>query len=726
MDDDEQLIQMLAEATQLKRSSVIAVVKLLDEGNTVPFITRYRKQQTDGLDETQIRAIQEQVVQLREIASERKRMLAAISEQGKLSDDLQRAFETADSKRRLTELFAPFRTTRKTKAAVALERGLGPLAEAIWSGKVGDAEIQKVARNCIGKHPELDSAETVTSGTLEIIAARIAESISVRDLVREIARQSGVVATKLVTKIKDEQDRKTFEDYAAFEGAIRRLPPHRVLAIDRGEAKKVLRVSLKWDDERSQRKSAANLAFGSHRARSFLNECLAESLKRFINPAIERELRRELTEQAHQHAIEVFGKNLRSLLMQPPLKRERILAIDPGYRTGCKIAALDENGKLLASDVIFVIGKEAEKSQQKLAELVNEHQSEVIAIGNGTASRETEQIVAKTIEKHDLQCKYTIVNEAGASIYSASDVGREEFPDLDATVRGTVSIGRRLMDPLSELVKIESQHLGVGMYQHDVPESQLNESLDVVVESCVNSVGIDLNRASAELLKYVSGFNRKIARNVVARRDEVGPFRNREELRTVSGIGEATFTQSAGFLRIHDGEDSLDATWIHPESYPVARELIKFSNAGFETASSTVSSARLQETLKTHSLDSLAERLHSDKFTIQEVIDSLLKPGRDPREELSGPLFKSGVLQFEDLSPGMKLQGVVSNVVDFGAFVDIGLKNDGLVHISKMSDSFVASPFDHTHVGDVVTVWVDELDAGRMRVSLTFLRPVSE
>ena len=720
--DNDRLIERVTDATGLKRFAVEAVVTLLDEGNTVPFITRYRKHQTGDLDETQIRSIQVRLEQLREIFAERKRMLTAISDQGKLTPELQSQFENADSKRRLTELFAPFRMSRKTKASVALERGLGPLADAIWSGKVGDADLHKVAQNCVGKHPDLTDVSTVKSGAFEIIASRIAESIALRDLVRDIARGSGVIATKLVTKVKNEEDRKTFQDYASFEGSIRRLPPHRVLAIDRGEAKKLLRVSLKWDDERAQRRAAGQLAIGTHRARDFLNECLTESLKRFINPAIEREVRRELTDQAHQHAIDVFGKNLRSLLMQPPLKRQRVLAIDPGFRTGCKVAALDENGKLLANDIIFVIGKDSESQQKKLADLIRAHRCEIIAIGNGTASRETEKLVATTLQESELDCKYTIVNEAGASIYSASEVGREEFPEFDATVRGTVSIGRRLQDPLSELVKIEPQHLGVGMYQHDLPETKLHHSLDVIVESCVNSVGIDLNRASAELLKYVSGFNRKIAHNVVARRNEKGPFRNREELKSVAGIGEATFTQSSGFLRVHDGDESLDSTWIHPESYEVARRLIASVGDGEESGTS----GDLSVHLKSLDLDDLSKRLHCDQFTLQSIVDSYLRPGRDPREDITGPLFRSGVLQFEDLAPGMKLQGVVSNVVDFGAFVDVGLKNDGLVHISKMSHEFVASPFDHTHIGEVVTVWVEELDTDRKRVSLSFLQSAAK
>ena len=722
--DERQLLEQISHQSGLKPTAVAATVRLLDGGNTVPFITRYRKHQTGGLDETQVRLIQEQIIRLREVASQRERMLATLNEQGKLTAELAAAFAAADSKRRLDEIFAPFRARKKSKAMDALERGLGPLADAIWSGRVGDHDISRVAANCVGKHPDLTDADAVTIGALEIIAARIAESIPVRDTVRNLAWQTGKCSTSFVKQIKDEKDRQTFQDYAAFESSVARLPPHRILAIDRGEAKKVLRVSINWKDAQAERKAAALLQFGNHRAQSFLFNCLKEALKRFINPAIDREIRRNLTEQAQQHAIIVFGTNLRSLLMQPPLKQQRVLAIDPGFRTGCKLAALDEHGNLLANDVVFVIGNHSQISQrEKLARFVQDHRCDVIAIGNGTASRESEGLVAETIREFELPCQYTIVNEAGASIYSASAVGREELPDQDATVRGTVSIGRRLQDPLSELVKIEPHHLGVGMYQHDVSETQLSDSLDAIVESCVNSVGIDLNRASEELLKYVSGFNRKIARNVVAWRSENGPFRSRQGLREVPGIGETTFTQAAGFLRIPSGGEPLDATWIHPESYPLARGIMQA--CGIDTGSVSLGNlaVKVQELLAHSKLTDLAVRHSADCVVVQEVLDALLKPERDPRDDVSGPLFRTGVLTFEDLRPEMQLRGVVTNVVDFGAFVDVGLKNDGLIHISKMSTSFVSAPYDIVHVGDIVTVWVDQLDEVRKRIGLSLIAP---
>lgn len=721
MDAHRILIQKAAQRLNLTEKQVQNVVALLDDGNTVPFITRYRKHQTQGLDEVQIRDIEATISELREIESELTRMLNSIQEQGKLTPELRAQFEAADSKKRLAELFAPFKSKRKTRADEAIARGLGPLADAIWSGRIGDQDIQKVAANCIGKHPDLTNTEVVLDGTKDILATRMAESVAARDAVRTVARQTGRVATKLV---KGTEDENIFKDYAAFESPLKRLPPHRVLAIDRGEERKALRVNFSWDNERSQIQSAAAFQLGKHKAKIFLGEVLQDALKRLIHPAIERELRRELTDQAQTHAIEVFGKNLRSLLMQPPLQRQRVMAIDPGFRTGCKIAVIDEDGNVLGSDLIFVVGKEKNTQQEKLVQLIKTYEIDVIAIGNGTASRETEELVAETIQQHSLAAKYVVVNEAGASIYSASDVGRNEFPDLDATVRGTISIGRRLQDPLSELVKIEPQHIGVGMYQHDIAEKKLTESLDIVVESCVNQVGVDLNRSSVELLKYVSGLNRATAKKIVSWRNQNGSFKSREQLKDVPGIGDVTFTQAAGFLRITDGNEPLDSTWIHPEIYPQAKQLFNQLGAKGTQLNKGKLPPEVAGKLSEKDPNDIATRLQVDCFTAEDLIQSLLRPGRDPREEISGPLFRSGVLTFEDLKVGLRMQGAVTNVVDFGAFVDIGLKNDGLIHISKMSDTFVSSPFDHVNVGDVVTVWVDHLDTDRKRVGLSLL-PVS-
>lgn len=699
----------IAAQLSLSPRQVERVAELLDDGNTIPFITRYRKEATGGLDETQLRAVAQLLTELRAVAADRQKMLDALHEQGKLTDELRQQFEAAETRQRLDELYAPFRSRRKTKADAALEKGLGPVAEAVWTGRVGDRDLKRVAANCVGKHPELKTVEDVIDGTRDILAARVAESIAVRDAIRQFARETGQLTAKLVEASPEAQ---VFKDYAAFSSRVTKLAPHRVLALDRGEDRKALRVSIDWDLRVAIGKTVSALGFHQHAAERFLRTVIEDALKRLVHPAIERELRRGLTESAQIHAIEVFSRNLRQLLMQPPLQQLRVLAIDPGYRTGCKVAALGESGEVLGHDLIYVIGKDRESQEQRLAELVREHRVALIAIGNGTASRETQELVASTIGRFQLNCKFTIVNEAGASIYSASEVAAAEFPEFDATIRGTISIGRRLQDPLSELVKIDPQHVGVGMYQHDLSEQRLRESLGWVVESCVNQVGVDLNRASVELLKAVSGLNRKTAQQIVNWRAEHGSFRNRAALQQVPGIGTATFTQAAGFLKIVGGDEPLDATWIHPESYDLARRLLSQLNA---------EGIKLKSMIQTPEMPSLAKQLGTDLYTLEQLVDSLQKPGRDPREDLPGPFARSGVLSFADLTEGMRLQGVVTNVVDFGAFVDIGLKNDGLIHISKLSDSFVASPYDVIQIGDVVTVWVDQLDQERQRVGLSRL-----
>ncbi len=722
MDELEQnLIRLIAQKMSLAKKKVKNTLELLDAENTVPFITRYRQEQTGGLDEEQIRAIQSLAAEIRALADRREKLLAALVEQGKLTDELKQQIEQADSLKRLEELYAPFKSKRKTRADDAREMGLTPLANAIWDGKLPASALPAVAQNCVGKHPLLTSVEVVLTGTQDIIVERIAERADLRDVVRNTAWKTGAIESKLVPKSKDAE---TFKDYAKFSEVLIKAPPHRILALDRGEHKKALRVSTKWDQELAHIRVGGLLALNNHPARDFMVQCVDDALKRMINPSIEREIRRDLSDKAQEHAIEVFCKNLRNLLLQPPLRMKRVLAIDPAYRTGCKIVALDEDGNVLASDLISVV-KPAEKEamQEKLAELVKTHRCDVIAIGNGTASRETEALVAETISSRELGIKYIIVNEAGASVYSASEAGREEFPELDATVRGTISIGRRLQDPLSELVKIDPQHIGVGMYQHDVSEKQLQTSLAAVVESSVNHVGVDLNHASVELLKHVSGLSRSIAKKIVAYRNEHGPFSKRADLLQVSGIGEATYTQAAGFLKLPEGPEPLDSTWIHPESYPIARKLLSRFELQEDHLRSGKLPAEVQEKMVSVKADELANELETDVYTAQQLLQSLLKPGRDPREDLPGPVFRSEVLSFEDLAPGMELTGSVTNVVDFGAFVDVGIKGDGLVHVSKMSKTYVASPYEIVGVGDIVTVWIDSLDADRKRIGLTMLKP---
>lgn len=713
----EEWLAKIASSLNLKKKQVKGTVELLDAENTVPFITRYRKEKTGGLDEEQIRSIQRMLNDLRELEDRRGKILATLTEQNKLTAELHAAINGADSLKRLDELYAPYRNKRKTRADEALEKGLGPLADAVWCGRLPDAAIEQVFLSIVGKHPALDSVETVRQGVVDILASRIAENLEVRDAVRSTARKTGVVTSRLNAEAKDA---KTFQDYSGFEQAVSKVPPHRVLALDRGEDRKALRVSIDWDQDLAQSRIAALLALRAHAAREFLSECVAESLKRLVNPSIERELRRDLTQGAQEHAIRIFSRNLRQLLLQPPLLQTRVLAMDPGFRTGCKVVVLDEGGTPLTHDVLYLTkASAAEENSRKFATLVKDYSIRVVAIGNATASRETQEFVSAAIQSCGLDCKYVIVNEAGASIYSAGEVGREEFPELDATVRGTISIGRRLQDPLSELVKLEPRHIGVGMYQHDVAEKHLQSTLDDVVESSVNTVGVDLNQSSAELLKYVSGLNRSTAKAIVRHRQENGPFRSRTELLQVTGIGDATFTQAAGFLRIREGIEPLDATWVHPESYDIARSMIASVGLDAECLRSGKIPSEVAEKIAALKFDGLP----IDPFTFQQIRESLLKPGRDPREELPPPMFRSGVLTLDDLSPGMELPGTVTNVVDFGAFVDVGLKNDGLIHISKLSKRFVSSPLDIVGVGQPVRVWVDTIDKERERVGLTMLPP---
>ncbi|MCA9090567.1 MAG: RNA-binding transcriptional accessory protein [Planctomycetaceae bacterium] len=715
-------LSQLAQELGLKVPQLQAALELLDAGNTVPFITRYRKEQTGGMDEEQIRAVQAAAEAARQLSQRAETILRSIEQQGQLTPALRAEIEQADSLKRLEDLYLPFKPRRRSRADAARELGLGPLAEEIWNRKLGTASVTTRVRQLIGTHEALDAEDKVYQGLNDILAERIAEQAVVREIVREVAGRSACIQARLVAK---SEQAATFRDYDGFEQSTGKLPPHRTLALNRGEAEKALRVKVSWDEERALDRCGRFLTLQQHPAAELMQRALADGIGRLVNPSIEREIRRDLTEAAQRHAIETFSRNLRSLLLQPPLSRTRIVAIDPGFRTGCKVAALDEQGELLETDVLYLTGPPEKLAaiRRRLAEFIRKHQSEVIALGNGTGCREAEQLIAEMIQEEKLSCRYAIVNEAGASIYSASTAGREEFPDLDATVRGTISIGRRLQDPLSELVKIEPQHVGVGMYQHDIDEKALQASLDTVVESCVNFVGVDLNNASGALLQYVSGLNPGLSKKIVAYRAKHGLFHSRQELLKVPGIGAATFLQAAGFLRISSSEEPLDNTWIHPESYPLTRSLLQQCGLSPEMLTTEAGGARsFRQQLEQVQADEVARQLEADAFTIRHILDSLARPGRDPREDQAGPVFRSQILSLDDLEVGMELTGVVRNVVDFGAFVDVGLKDSGLVHISQMSREFIKSPFEAVSVGDAVTVWVLQIDRERRRIGLTMLK----
>lgn len=714
----------IAEELSLTEEQVRNVAALLDEGNTVPFITRYRKERTGNLDEEKIRGVQKALRAERQLAERAATILRLIETQGKLTPALRKAILAARSLKRLEDLYLPFRPKRTSRALRARERGLAPLAEAVWSASADIADLPQAAAAFLSPENELPDAAAVLAGVSDILAERIGEDAEVRARCRRIAERTGRLQVSATPAGKESG--QEYRDYFRFSEAVRSIPPHRVLAINRGEKAGALRVRFVWDTARALTELVIFLRLNDHPHGEFLQRCTEDAVSRLIGPALEREIRREMTDTAEQHAITVFARNLRNLLLQPPVKDCRILAIDPGFRTGCKVAVLDECGHCLADDVLYITGSQTKRAAaaEKLAQLLQQHGCQLVAIGNGTACRETEEIVAEVIQTRLPEVRYLIVNEAGASIYSTSAMARREFPDRDATVRGTISIGRRLLDPLSELVKIEPQHIGVGLYQHDLNSKRLKESLDEVVESCVNFVGVDLNTASPALLRYVSGFNQLIARRVVEWREQHGRFTTREQLKEVPGIGEATFTQAAGFLKIRDGGEILDATWIHPESYPATRELLKrlsLEPTDLLNGPSTVQT--LQEKFAQIDREALAGELQIGCPTLDDIMEALLKPGRDPRADFAGPIFKQGILKLDDLQEGMELRGTVLNVVDFGAFVDVGLKESALVHISQMANRYIASPHDLFAVGDIVTVWVLGIDYERKRVSLTTLSP---
>jgi len=894
----------IAQDLQIRKVQVESAVQLLDEGNTVPFITRYRKERTSGLNEEVLRQIQTRVTLLRQLADRKQTILKSIENQGKLNDELRSAILRADTGKRLEDLYLPYKPKKRTLATAARDKGLGPLALAIWNRDPAVAHLGEVLPTMLNPEKELNSAEDILTGVKHLLAELVAETADVRAVVRGILWETGKLTSTKSEKLGQGQGLE-YKDYFQFTEPARLIPPHRILALNRGEKEGALKVNLEWNAdavrevalkavaESAPRLTTAPAALAAAASNGqplasadqapapsaaepaapavspegealtphssfrtphavFLREVTEDALARLLLPSLEREIRRELSDEAESHAIGIFARNLRSLLLQPPLRNRRVLAIDPGFRTGCKVAALDETGTPLEHTVIFLQGQvkkggpprspagagttpeapptplagegtppwtiasgahqapatefficsalsaapapavvlqapapsplpdaalaalaapepdvaqappkegeanlapageataametapalpqpsaaegpppisRREEAKARLHELVAKHQLSVVAIGNGTGCRETEELVSELIAQQLPELAYVIVNEAGASVYSASTVAREEFPDFDATLRGTVSIGRRLQDPLSELVKVDPQNIGVGLYQHDVSIKYLKESLDHVVESCVNQVGVDLNTASVPLLRHVSGLNQMVARDLVEYRKQHGPFTSREQLLQVPNIGPARYVQAAGFLKIPAGGNPLDSTWIHPESYGIAQQLLADMGYRPDVIGDQGRAEEFRSRLKTMPPEEVARRLEAGVPTVRDILDALARPGRDPREDLPPPIFKKGILKLEDLQPGMELKGTVLNVVDFGAFVDIGLKDSGLVHISQMANRYIKSPYDVTAVGDIVTVWVLNVDQDRRRVSLTMIQPGTE
>ena len=712
------IIKQVAGELSLKTGQVKNVISMLQEGNTVPFIARYRKEMTGSLDEVQIKSVLDRWNYLENLAGRKGEVIRLIEEQGKLTIELKQQIIKAVKLQEVEDLYRPYKQKRRTKAVQAKEKGLEPLAE--WIAENHAGSVREKAESFVSEEKGVSSPEDAIAGAKDILAEQIAEDASYRKWIRAQVWKNGKIIS--AEKDKERDEKGIFEMYYAYEEPVQKIVPHRVLALNRGEKEEVLRISVvpKLDD--LQRYLERQLIKNPNSESAILlKEAAEDSLKRLLLPSVEREIRKELTEKAEEQAIHIFSENLRNLLLQPPMKGKVVLALDPAYRTGCKLAVLDETGRVLDISVIYPHPPAAKKAEarEKTIALLDRFGVEVVAIGNGTASRESEQFIAEILKEMKRDIFYIIVNEAGASVYSASDIAREEFPDLQVEQRSAVSIGRRLQDPLAELVKIDPQSVGVGQYQHDVSQKKLSESLSFVVETAVNQVGVNVNTASPSLLQYVAGLSKTVARNIVKKREEEGKFESRKQLKSIPRLGSKTYEQAIGFMRIQGGEEPLDQTSIHPENYAAVKTLLK--KLGFTTAD--LGTASLNEALKQQDMKVLSEELDIGEITLHDIADALVKPGRDPRDELPQPLLKKDVLKMEDLKPGMELQGTVRNVVDFGAFVDIGVKQDGLVHISRLSRRFVKHPLDVVAVGDVVTVWVIEADLKKQRVSLTMLEP---
>jgi uncharacterized protein len=716
--------QRIAQELDLKAIQVAHTVELLDEGNTVPFIARYRKEATGKLDEEQIRAVEERIKYLRMLEERRQTILHSIDEQGKLIPELEAKIKATTKLQELEDLYLPYRPKKRTRATVARERGLEPLADLILKQETVRGDTIEIAAKFVDPKKEVNSPEEALAGARDIVAEIISDDAEVRKQIRQLTRSLGILNSNIKSSAKKSDERSEYEIYYDFSSGLKKIQPHQILAINRGEKEKFLSVSIEFEEEKALEKIRSNYIKNPNSI--FLAEletAIRDSYKRLIAPAIEREVRGELTEKAEKHAINVFARNLKSLLLQPPVRGKIIMGIDPGFRTGCKVAVIDPTGKYLEGDTIFPHPPQNQVFESKtvLRKMIEKYNVDIVAVGNGTASRETETLVTEVIgeikESDGGEVVYIIVNEAGASVYSASKAAKEEFPDLEASLRGNISIARRLLDPLAELVKIDPKHIGVGLYQHDVNQKKLGEALDAVVESAVNLVGVDLNTASASLLQNVSGLNSKTAEKIVAFRDENGRFIDREKLKEVSGIGETAFQQSAGFLRIVDGDNPLDNTAIHPESYLATKKLLEIFQVGNEQQKWRTLRAEFKN--RKMALPEIAGKIGVGEPTLEDILINLEKPARDPRDEMPKPFFKSDVLEIDDLKEGMILQGTVRNVVDFGAFVDIGLKRDGLVHVSQMANKFVKNPLEIVSVGDIIKVKVIRVDLDRERVNLS-------
>ena len=718
------IIEKLASEFKVKTSQVEHTVELIDEGNTIPFIARYRKEVTGGLSDVTLRDMDERLQYLRNLEARKEEVIRLIDEQGKLTEELKSEIEKAEVLQRVEDLYKPYKQKKATRASKAKERGLEPLAMIFYAQQKQKGTPEEIAADFINPGKEVNTAEDAVHGAMDIIAEMIADDADLIKAVREKTFAKGRIATEAT----DPEEQTVYDMYYGSSEAIAKMPNHRVLAVNRGEKEKKLKVKVAVDSEEITGLIAKQIIRGKSVFTGILEDTIADAYKRLIVPSVEREMRNVLTERAEADAVKVFAKNTEKLLMVPPVKGKRVLSIDPGYRTGCKVAVLDETGKLKAYTTIYPTQpkNDVAGTEKTLQKIIEKYGTDIIVIGNGTASRETEEVVANFLKKHDYDIQYTIVNEAGASVYSASKLATEEYPDLDVTTRGAMSLGRRLQDPLAELVKIDPKHIGVGQYQHDINQKQLDTALTNVVEDCVNRVGVDLNTASPSLLSYIAGVNAGIAKNIVAYREEHGSFTNRKELMKVSKLGEKAFKQCAGFMRIADGSEPLDSTSVHPESYKAAEEMMakigisKEEIAGGGAKNIDEKIFRAYPAKKpSESVKKMAEDLGIGEMTLSDIIAEMKKPARDPREDAPPVIFRNDVRSFDDLKVDMELTGTVRNVVDFGAFVDIGVKQDGLVHISQLSNKYIKHPMDVVSVGDTVKVKILSIDKEKQKIGLT-------
>ena len=712
----DKIAGVIAQELGVKEFQVQNTIKLIDDGNTIPFIARYRKEATGGLSDEVLRNLNDRLTYLRNLNKRKEEISKSIEEQGKMTDELKIQIENAITLSEVEDIYRPYKQKKRTRASIAKEKGLEPLATIIYL-QTDKRPVLEIAKEFINEEKGVNNEEEALTGAKDIIAENISDVAEYRKRIKQMCYREGLIKTKAT----NDEEKSSYEMYYDFSEKINRIPSHRILAINRGEKEEFLKVKLEKPEDTIINYIENDIIKGNTEFTDILKETINDSFKRLIEPSIDREIRSDLTEKAEEQAIKVFGKNAKQLLLGSPIKGQTVMGFDPAYRTGCKIAVIDETGKVLDTATIYPTApqNDVENSKKTLLDLIKKDNINIIAIGNGTASRESEQFVSDVIKEASKEVNYAIVSEAGASVYSASKLATEEYPDINVSIRGAISIARRLQDPLAELVKIDPKSIGVGQYQHDVNQKRLSESLSGVVEDSVNSVGVDVNTATPSLLTYVSGLNNSISKNIVKYRDENGKFKNRKELLKVAKLGKSAYEQCAGFIRIYDGDNPLEVTAVHPESYEIAENLLKEIGCKKQDLRDKEGLKTIKEKLANINIKETSKKLNTSEITLKDIIEELSKPGRDPREDMPKQILRSDVLKFEDLKEGMVLNGTVRNVIDFGAFVDIGVKHDGLVHISEMSNNYVKNPSEIVSVGDIVKVKVIGIDNEKQKVKLS-------